>query len=65
MVLTLTYLHCPYALLHLDLLVLLLVLFSNLFLKLEPAAMLRNATYVAIAFFLGSLHMLYISYMDY
>lgn len=29
-------------------------LFSNLILKFEPAAMLRNATYIAIVFFIGS-----------
>lgn len=29
-------------------------LFSNLFFKLEPATMLRNATYIAIVLFLGS-----------
>jgi len=37
-------------------------LLSNLFLKLNPAAMLRNATYVAIAFFLV-LSFLYINYL--
>lgn len=38
-------------------------LFSNLILKLQPVAMLRNATYVAIVFLLISSYS-YISYMD-
>lgn len=37
-------------------------LFSNLFIKLQPAAMLRNATYVAIGFFL-ILTYAYLTYM--
>ena len=37
-------------------------LFSNLFLRFNPAAMLRNATYVAIAFLLGCFLCLYSLY---
>ena len=38
-------------------------MFSNLFLRFSPAAMLRNATYVAIAFLLASSYA-YMRYMD-
>ena len=38
-------------------------LFSNLFLRFSPSAMLRNATYVAIAFLLISSY-IYMRYMD-
>jgi K(+)-stimulated pyrophosphate-energized sodium pump len=46
------YIIFPLVLAGIGLLVLLLVLLFNLVLRCEPAAMLRNATYVAIAAFL-------------